>query len=112
MRHPCVAVLAVLMTFASCGGRGDGLRELDKVIADQKYYRDSLERSMNMLREELDKTSSDSVKWEYARRLFSGYYHYSQDSSSRYQRLMERYASDDSQRFLAKIQKVRIFLIT
>ena len=36
MRHPCVAVLAVLMTFASCGGRGDGLRELDKVIADQK----------------------------------------------------------------------------
>ena len=111
MRHPCVAVLAVLMTFASCGGRRDGLRELDKVIADQKYYRDSLERSMNMLREELDKTSSDSVKWEYARRLFSGYYHYSQDSSSRYQRLMERYASDDSQRFLAKIQKVRIFLI-
>ena len=111
MRHPCVAVLAVLITFASCGGRGDGLRELDKVIADQKYYRDSLERSMNMLREELDKTSSDSVKWEYARRLFSGYYHYSQDSSSRYQRLMERYASDDSQRFLAKIQKVRIFLI-
>ena len=111
MRHPCVAVLAVLMTFASCGGRGDGLRKLDKVIADQKYYRDSLERSMNMLREELDKTSSDSVKWEYARRLFSGYYHYSQDSSSRYQRLMERYASDDSQRFLAKIQKVRIFLI-
>ena len=111
MRHPCVAVLAVLMTFASCGGRGDGLRELDKVIADQKYYRDSLERSMNMLREELDKTSSDSVKWEYARRLFSGYYQYSQDSSSRYQRLMERYASDDSQRFLAKIQKVRIFLI-
>ena len=75
MRHPCVAVLAVLMTFASCGGRGDGLRELDKVIADQKYYRDSLERSMNMLREGLDKTSSDSVKWEYARRLFSGYYH-------------------------------------
>lgn len=111
MRHLCVVACAVALAAASCSGKGDGLKRLDKVIADQKYYRDSLESSMNILRRGFEQALSDSVRWECARRLFSGYYHYSQDSSSRYQGLMEKYASDDSQRFLARLQKVRILLV-
>lgn len=111
MRHLCVVACAVALAVASCSGNADGLKKLDKVIADQKYYRDSLESSMNILRQGFEQAPSDSVRWEYARRLFSGYYHYSQDSSSRYQGLMEKYASDDSQRFLARLQKVRILLV-
>ncbi len=111
MRHLCVVVCAVALAVASCSGNVGGLKKLDKVIADQKYYRDSLESSMNIIRQGLEQASTDSVRWECARRLFSGYYHYSQDSSSRYQGLMEKYASDDSQRFLARLQKVRILLV-
>ena len=111
MRHLCVVACAVVLTVASCSGYGDGLKKLDKVIADQKYYRDSLESSMNVIRQAFEQAPSDSVRWEYARRLFSGYYHYSQDSSSRYQCLMEKYATDDFQRFLARLQKVRILLV-
>ena len=111
MRHLCVLACAVAMTVASCAGDGDGLKRLDKVIAAQKYYRDSLESSMNVIRQEFEQASSDSVRWEHARRLFSGYYHYSQDSSSRYQRFMEKYATDESQRLLARLQKVRVLLL-
>lgn len=111
MRHLCVVACAVAFTVASCAGNGGGLKKLDKVIAGQKYYRDSLESSMNVVRREFEQASSDSARWVYARRLFSGYYHYSQDSSSRYQRFMEKYASDESQRFLARLQKVRILLL-
>ncbi len=110
-RHLCAALLAVAVALVSCGRQGDGLRELDRVIADRGYYRDSLEQSMSVLRQEFDRVESDSVKWEYAYKLFTGYYHYSQDSSSRYQHLMERYASDDGQRFLSRLQKVRIYIV-
>lgn len=100
-----ISVLAVV----SCGGDG-GLRGLDKVIAAKEYYRDSLLNSLGAVRSDFEGAGSDSLRWEYCRMLYSGYYHYSQDSSVKYQRLMERYASDPAQRLLTRLQKVRILL--
>lgn len=103
-------LIFLVSALASCGGYGDGLRELDKVIARKDHYRDSLLNSLASVRSEFDASLSDSLRWECSRRLYSGYYHYSQDSSVKYQRLMERYASDGAQRLLTRMQKVRILL--
>lgn len=100
----------IVLALASCGRNGDGLRELDRVIADKEHYRDSLLGSLAVVRGDFDRAGSDSLRWECCRMLYSGYYHYSQDSSVKYQRLMERYASDRKQGLLTSMQKVRILL--
>lgn len=110
MGKQILTLIISVLALVSCGGRGDGLRELDKVIADRDYYRDSLLNSLGVVRSEFDGAGADSLRWEYSRMLYSGYYHYSQDSSVKYQRLMERYASDPAQRLLTRMQKVRILL--
>lgn len=110
MGKQILTLIISALALVSCGWRDDGLRELDKVIACKDYYRDSLLNSLGAVRRDFDSAGSDSLRWEYSRMLYSGYYHYSQDSSVKYQRLMERYASDPAQRLLTRMQKVRILL--
>lgn len=110
MGKQILTLIISALALVSCGGRSDGLRELERVIADKDYYRDSLLRSLAVVRGDFEQAGSDSLRWERCRMLYSGYYHYSQDSSVKYQRLMERYASDGKQRLLTSMQKVRILL--
>lgn len=107
----CAALcLALFPGLVSCGGYDGRLKGLDEAIAGQSEYRDSVERRLVTLGEVFEAAPTDSLKWEAARRIYQCSIHWSRDTVSRYQHLMETLASDSRQVLFSRMAKVRILL--
>ena len=117
MKIPSASVIGVAaaLMFAAAGcGNGNihkrELRELDKALAGQSLCFGEFEKKLDVRRRKFEKASGDSLKWEYARRLYNGYHHYNQDSVAKYQRMLMKYATTPEQRFYAGISRVRMYV--
>ncbi len=111
MKHVSIALcLSALGLAVACSGDDCRLKELDGVIARQGEYRDSLERRIFRLEKVFESAPTDSLKWEAASRIYQSSLHWSRDTVSRYQHLMETLASDSRQTLFSRMVKVRILL--
>ena len=106
----------ILCTFALMQGgcmsdENAALRDLEKVIAQGDTYRKSFLEDMAAIRGKFDAADTDSLKWEYADRLFNEYIHFSLDSTYEYVSLMQNHEVTPQQKFKSDLAEIRVLYL-
>lgn len=87
------------------------LISLDQTLEHKEAYAEAFRARMDSLHREMDKSETDSVRWEYANLMYTIYRYYDVDSTEYYTGLMEEYAEktgDRNQKSLSDGAKVRL----
>ncbi|MCM1502760.1 MAG: DUF6377 domain-containing protein [Bacteroidales bacterium] len=110
-RRYILLLTAAILTVTSCTGNAtkDALESLDRTIDSSHVWRNAFMEQTGLLRERFEKAGKDSL-WEMADSMHMAYMHWQSDSSSRYLRLMQEYASTDREKCLTGLAEVRMRL--
>ena len=107
---PLLFLMTVSLPAVASVHYGKQLRMLDAAIQEQEKYHKANEEEMKKLVAKMEATPSDSMKWVLAQKLFKGYHHYSLDSMSKYQRMMDRLAVTPVRKTLSRYANIRVLL--
>ncbi|MBQ9893547.1 MAG: hypothetical protein IJM35_10385 [Bacteroidales bacterium] len=89
------------------------MRDLDKAIEMSDVYKSNFEARMDGARERLAATESDSLKWECAYELFSGYSLVNSDSTLLYLSMMAEHSYDNPDlQLLTKVCRSEMYSLT
>lgn len=104
-------ILTALFLFFSSAERQlhTKLSELDDLLPRREVYLNRFNNRMDSLKLELSAAKTDSLDWEIAYQIFSGYSYVNVDSSFRYLEVLEDYATTDELKSRMKAIRIRMY---
>lgn len=108
-----IALTAIVLMLSSCTDKEvrQALNSLDRTLENRHIWRDEFRNRAEILSERCNDCNLDlHSRWNAADSLNFEYRHYQTDSSYKYLRKMDEFASTDRERFMTRLSEIRMHL--